>query len=276
MVVIVGAFVVVFLLIFAATAAVALLGISGFISIPQQYEKYLGKLVYALLLEVAAVVIAVFSSFFLGGVPITLDEAPSSLDEVFSPKASAWIPFDRETGVPLEVEVRVVDDNLVKATSFNFNTDLSLELDDSRIGRYEVVHEQEDKYRLGYIDTEDLKEINLLSRIEAKIECMEIRRIYVDSTFVDSRFPFEILVYEEGPTLRFSVKVRGSDSVTVDRAANKELYRVLSIDGGAYLIAIVLSVPSGTLDAKGEQTGPPFAEFAIAQLSKGWAESMAR
>jgi len=260
------AFVVVFLLIFVATAAVALLGISGVISIP---EKYLGKLVYALLIEVAVVVIATFTSF-------NLNEAPSKLDDVLSPPTSTWIPVSRATGLPLDVEVIVVDTTLSAPTSHSFNMNLSLIPDVSRAGRYEVVHEQQPEYRLGLIDTEDLKDVNILGRLKGRLEGLAIRRVHVDSTFAGANQPFAINLYKDGEALRFSVRVTQSDSVMIDRAANKELYRVFSIDGHDYFVAVVLSVPNGTFDADGIQIEMPFAEFAIARLSKGWVEPVVR
>lgn len=262
-----NAFVVVFLLIFVATAALTIGGLASVIQIPERYDKHFLKLVYGLLGEVAVAVIAVFASFNLAGDGVS-DANPERIHELISPSSSTWIPVGRDTGLPVTLTVRTTGDTIMgAATVHSFGSDLSIVADASRKGRYVVVHERLPGYHLGLLDTDDLRQADLLSRVQLQVNDVTIRRVHLDTALSDPALPFTITLYERGDALRFKLTV--ADTVIVDRAANKELHRVLPIEGESFLLTVVLSVPDGIVDGDGSRVSP-FAEFAIGRLSATW------
>jgi hypothetical protein len=177
-----------------------------------------------------------------------------TMDNFFSPPYSTWIPVDLKTGKPESVRVNSLNKLIPVQDPQPFkNFNLTLE---EQTYDFSVTSEEDPPIYFGKLDQSDFERGNLTSKMEFRIEDLQIKRIYVDSVF-QGQYPFSIRVYIEVDALKFKITHVGPDTLLLDRAANKELKRVLKINNKIYMVMVVLSVPGQS---------PAFAEFALGEI----------
>ncbi len=186
------------------------------------------------------------------------------MGSLFEPPPTVWLPINRSTGEIEEVEVEPLGDHIPLPDSSAFNWNLTLRKAPDRPGEYQIVNQNNSDFQLGSLEIPDFQRSKLIHNIRLEINELDIREAG-DGDEISGAYPFSILAYKEGGTLRFRLKTTRDDSILVDRAANKELNRVLQIEGKTYAIIVVLSVKEDLETGK-----EPFAEFAILELKPTW------
>ena len=177
-----------------------------------------------------------------------------TIENLFSPSSSSWIPVDLKTGKPESVMVNSLNELIPIQDSQPFkNYNLTLK---EQAYDFSVTSEGDSAIYFGKLDQSDFERGNLTSKMEFRTDDLQIRRIYVDSVF-QGKYPFSIKVYKEVDLLRFNIIQAGTNAELVDRPADKAFNRVLRLNNKIYLVMVVLSVPSQT---------PAFAEFALGEI----------
>ena len=200
-----------------------------------------------------AAAVGAFFMFFADYLTPAQDEA-LTMEELFFPPYTSWVPMDKSTGKPETVQVKSLNKSipLPENSPFkNFNLTLVEQEYD-----YFVTLEDDPQIYFGKLEKSDFERGNLSSKLEFISDDLQIRRISINNEY-QGNYPFSVQLYKDGESLKFRIYQVEADSVLVDRAANKELNRILMINKKFYLVMVVLSVPNHF---------PSFAEFALGEI----------
>ncbi|MHA2344037.1 MAG: hypothetical protein ACXADW_19415 [Candidatus Hodarchaeales archaeon] len=193
----------------------------------------------------------------------SLSESPvnTDLESAFNPSIGAsWIPVNVNSGLPEKIKIIFLDTTFYRKDPETFKS-VPLKLKKLNENNKVIVSlEKEEDYFLGELEESDFENADLFSRMELQIKDFRVQKIEFDSSFSKpDLYPFSISL--NSASISYTIINSENGEELKYRPANKGEVIVLPYKDIFYIISLVTSA----IEAK-----PPFAEFAIGELTPNW------